>query len=84
MKPLLTLHTPQGLQVFACDGSGPHSDNPEVRRYPLGGGANLILCMACVGRENRYRAQRRADMTHPVDAAAFPHHQPRDTLEVYE
>ena len=40
-----------------CDGSGPHSGS-DVRLYPLGGGANLILCMACAARENRYRFER--------------------------
>ncbi len=64
-----------------CDGAGPHADNPEVRCYPLGGGANLILCMACVGRENRYRAERRA--SGDVDPAAFPH-QSWANLKVYE
>lgn len=60
-----------------CDGAGPHSDNQEVRKYPLGDGANLILCLACVGRENRHRAQRRAN---GVD---WPH-QEWDTLHVCE
>lgn len=66
-----------------CDGSGPHADNPEVRRYPQGGGAAAILCAACVARENRYRASRRADTANPVDPDAFPH-QSWDSLEVYE
>jgi hypothetical protein len=68
---------------YQCDGSGPHSDNAEVRKYPLVGDANLILCLACVGRENRYRAERRADKANPVDPAAFPHQAWAD-LEVYE
>lgn len=66
-----------------CDGAGPHSDNPEVRRYPLGGGSNAILCRACVNRENHYRAERRADKANPVDPAAFPHQAWAD-LEIYE
>ena len=42
-----------------CDGSGPHWGNkPEVRLYPLGGGANLILCQRCAGKENIFRAER--------------------------
>jgi hypothetical protein len=40
-----------------CDGAGPH-DPGEVRRYPLGGGANLILCFRCWVRENKYRFER--------------------------
>jgi hypothetical protein len=66
-----------------CDGSGPHSDNPSVRKYPLGGGANAILCRACVDKENRYRAIRRADKINQVDPARFPD-QPWLTLEVCE
>jgi hypothetical protein len=68
---------------FNCDGAGPHSDNPEVRRYPLGGGANLIFCRECVAKENRYRAARRADTANPVDPAGFPHQAWAD-LEIYE
>lgn len=56
-----------------CDGAGPHTRNPETRYYPLGGGANAILCAACAQRENAYRAQRRASISQPVDPAAFPH-----------
>lgn len=66
-----------------CDGSGPHSDNPEVRLYPTGGGSNAILCHACVARENAYRAARRRDRANPVDPAGFPF-QPWASLEVYE
>jgi hypothetical protein len=29
-----------------------------VRVYPLGGGANLILCRSCFTHENSYRAER--------------------------
>lgn len=68
---------------WLCDGSGPHSADPEVRRYPLGGGANLILCRACTARENSYRRDRRNDRANPVDPAAFPN-QPWQTLKVYE
>lgn len=41
-----------------CDGGGPHSGLREVRTYPLGGGANLILCQACFARENRFRRDK--------------------------
>ena len=41
-----------------CDGSGPHGYQAETRTYPLGGGGNLILCLACAARENRYRYER--------------------------
>ena len=40
-----------------CDGAGPH-DQGEVRRYDLGGGAALQLCLPCWGRENQYRWER--------------------------
>lgn len=55
-----------------CNGSGPHRShsNPrEVRLFPLGGGANSILCLACWGRENRYRYER---VREGADAAGFP------------
>lgn len=44
-----------------CDGSFCASNTGQVRVYPLGGGANLILCRACWEHENRYRAQRGRD-----------------------
>jgi hypothetical protein len=66
-----------------CDGAGPHSTDPEVRRYPLGGGANLILCSACTARENRYRVIRANDKQNPIDPAAFPVHA-WSTLKTYE
>ncbi len=40
-----------------CDGDHCKS-NGEVRLYPLGGGANLILCHTCFAHENRYRFNR--------------------------
>jgi hypothetical protein len=40
-----------------CDGS--HCRQPgEVRLYPLGGGANLILCASCWYHENAFNRQR--------------------------
>jgi hypothetical protein len=42
----------------------PHG---EVRVYPLGGGANLILCQACWAHENRYRYERGRETGHPED-----------------
>lgn len=47
-----------------CDGSGPHRGD-EVRVYPLGGGANLILCRACWNRENAYNRQRAEETGSP-------------------
>ena len=41
-----------------CDGGDCRSIIGSVRVYPLGGGGNLILCRACWGAENRYRAMR--------------------------
>jgi hypothetical protein len=40
-----------------CDGSGPHNGN-ETRLRPIGGNANLILCLSCWARENRYCFER--------------------------
>lgn len=50
-----------------CNGAGPHSGPAEVRLMPLGGGANLILCMACWARENRYRYERGRETGRPQD-----------------
>jgi hypothetical protein len=48
-----------------CDGAGPHGGLSEVRAYPLGGGANLILCAACFRLENRYRLERAREFGEP-------------------
>lgn len=50
-----------------CDGGHCRADTGEVRVYPLGGGANLILCRACVAHENAYRAERGRDTGRPAD-----------------
>lgn len=34
----------------------------KVRLLPLGGGANLILCLVCFGREMVYRRQRNKEL----------------------
>jgi len=52
-----------------CCGSNCRSATGEVRVYPLGAGANLILCAPCFAHENRYRAGRVRD---GADAASFP------------
>jgi hypothetical protein len=62
-----------------CDGSGPHSSNPEVRVYPLGAGGNLILCSKCFYRENQWRAQRTREVG---DKTAWPQID-WNTAEVY-
>jgi hypothetical protein len=36
-----------------------------VRVYPLGHGANLILCLTCAAHENFYRFQRAKDTGQP-------------------
>lgn len=48
-----------------CDGSHCHTAQGEVRRYPLGGGANLILCSACFAHENGYRRGRAVETRDP-------------------
>lgn len=61
---------------MCCGGTCLHSHGP-VKVYPLGSGANLILCRACWHHENEYRRQRgdnRADW--PIhnwnDAEEYP------------
>lgn len=36
-----------------CDGDKCKPYAQEVRVYPLGGGANLMLCMPCWANENK-------------------------------
>ncbi len=46
-----------------CDGSGPHSINPEVRVLPTGGDSNAILCFTCFLRELQFRKQRNKELS---------------------
>ncbi len=57
----MTTHNPN------CDGSHCESETGEVRVYPLGGGANVILCLACWACENRYRYERGRETGRPSD-----------------
>ncbi len=42
-----------------CDGSGPHSANPEVRVLPIiPGQSNSIICNSCFIREMAWREGR--------------------------
>ena len=50
-----------------CDGGYCQEATSEVRVYPLGGGANLILCHACWAHENRYRHERGREQNRPQD-----------------
>ena len=43
---------------YNCDGAYCTDPKGEVRKYKLGGGANLILCKACWNHENRWRCER--------------------------
>lgn len=58
---MTTTHNPN------CDGSHCKSETGEVRVYPLGGGANAILCLACWAYENRYRYERGQETGRPND-----------------
>jgi len=56
------------LKNYSCDGDHCRDPHGEVRVYPLGGGANLIMCRACFANENRYRMDRgRAPGMNPAD-----------------
>jgi hypothetical protein len=46
------------MQNPNCDGSRCRTEIGPVKIYPLGGGANLILCHTCWTHENRYRFER--------------------------
>jgi hypothetical protein len=52
---------------YNCDGSHCRHDNGQVRVYPTGGGANLILCQACAAQENLYRFHRGFETGRPDD-----------------
>ena len=52
---------------YNCDGSHCRERNGEVRVYPIGGGANLILCASCAAHENSYRWQRGRETGRPED-----------------
>jgi hypothetical protein len=55
------------VRNWECCGSHCTDAKSEVRKYPLGGGANLILCRSCWANENRYRADRARDTSRPAD-----------------
>lgn len=50
-----------------CDGDKCELPSGEVRLFPLGGGANLILCRRCAAHENKYRQQRGSETGRPED-----------------
>jgi len=58
---------PMTIRNWNC--CGEHCNDPagQVRVYPLGGGANLVLCMACAAHENRYRQHRAKETGRPED-----------------
>jgi len=58
------------LKNYSCDGDHCRDPRSEVRVYPLGGGANLIMCRACFAHENRYRMERAREPG--IDPANFP------------
>lgn len=58
------------MQNPNCDGGWCEKRNGEVRKYPLGGGANLILCQSCFSHENHYRLMRSKETNNPK---AWPH-----------
>lgn len=41
-----------------CSGSNCRAADGEVRVYPIGGGANLILCHDCFAHENAFNRER--------------------------
>ena len=55
------------MKNWNCDGAHCTETSGQVRTYPLGGGANLILCLSCAAQENRYRYQRGRETRRPED-----------------
>lgn len=50
-----------------CDGDWCENADGETRLYPLGGGANLILCKSCWEHENTYRREQGLKYRRPED-----------------
>lgn len=51
------------MQNNNCDGSGPHSCNPEVRVLSTGGDSNGILCYLCYCKEIEFRRERNRELS---------------------
>lgn len=54
-----------------CDGGHCVVPFAQVRKFPLGGGANALLCFVCFAAENRYNEEARKRPGAMPDA--FPH-----------
>lgn len=61
MSEYYPIHAAHKNKNWNCDGGNCRESNGEVRLYPLGGGANLILCRACWAHENLYRHMRNVE-----------------------
>lgn len=48
-----------------CDGAHCSQPHGIIKKLPLGGGANLLLCRSCFDNEMRYRKQRALDTKAP-------------------
>lgn len=65
LKKSGTLYQPSEEQVLRRDKKNPYCDNDlcidpngEVRRLPIGGESNMILCNRCFIHEKRFRAEK--------------------------
>ena len=45
-----------------CDGGQCHKSTGEVRKLPMGGSANAILCFDCYRYEMQYRRERNEEL----------------------
>lgn len=50
-----------------CEGVHCGDPNGEVRKYPLGGDGNLLLCMSCAAFENHMRYIRGRETGQPAN-----------------
>lgn len=62
---------PTRAKNWNCDNDKCRDAKGETRLYPIGGGANMILCPACWAYENRYRLEHGIATRNPE---AFPEH----------
>lgn len=54
-----------------CDNDKCTEANGPVKLYPLGSGANLILCHSCWAHENKFRYNRGRETRNPSN---WPQH----------
>ncbi len=55
-----------------CDGAHCYKEDGEVRKLPLGGGSNLILCENCFDYEINWRREENYECRNVNNPPKFP------------